>query len=180
MRKPLEVGLKVAVPLRHLFAGQSYTLLRYRWRLGRTTIYKFFPKVCKAILKEFQQEYLICRTYPEEWRGIEEKIRNRWNVPHAVGTLDGKHIAMKKLQKSGTEYLNYKGYFYLVLLALVDAEYKFLWVNVGSSGSFSDAQIFNHSKLRRKIENGTLGLTTRLITRTIGTWRAKSTLLPVE
>ena len=46
----------------------------------------------------------------------------------------------------------------LVLLALVNAEYKFLWVNVGSSGSSCDAQIFNRSKLRRKIENGTLGL----------------------
>ena len=34
--------------------------------------------------------------------------------------------------------------------------YKFLWVNVGASGSSSDAQIFNGSKLRRKID--TLGL----------------------
>ena len=43
-------------------------------------------------------------------------------------------------------------------MALVDADYKFLWVNAGASGSSSDAQIFNHSKLKRRIENGTLGL----------------------
>ena len=47
--------------------------------------------------------------------------------------------------------------FSLVLLALVNADYRYLWVDVGSNG-YSDAQIFNHSKLRRKIENGTLGL----------------------
>ena len=64
------------------------------------------------------------------------------------------YIAMKKPKKSGSEYFNYKGYYSLVLLALVNAEYKFLWVNVGASGSSSDAQIFNCSKLRRKIENG--------------------------
>ena len=29
---------------------------------------------------------------------------------------------------------------------------------MGASGSSSDAQIFNHSKLKRRIENGTLGL----------------------
>ena len=47
--------------------------------------------------------------------------------------------------------------FSLVLLALVDAEFGFLWVDVGSSESLSDAQIFNHSKLKEKIEDGTLG-----------------------
>ena len=157
-RKPLPVGLKLAVTLRHLSTGESYTSLQYQWRVGRTTIVKFVPKVCKAILCEFQKEYLICPTVPEDWKSIEEKFRNRWNVPHDVGALDGKHIAIRKPWKSGSEYFNYKGYFSLVLLALVDAEYKFLWVNVGVSGSSSDAQIFNCSKMKRRIENGTLGL----------------------
>ena len=98
----------------------------------------------------------MCPTDPKDWKKIEERFRNRWNVPHVVGALDGKHIAIKKPKKSGSEYFNYKGYFSLVLLALVD--YKFLWVNTGSSGSSSDAQIFNRSKLKRRIENGTLGL----------------------
>ena len=43
----------------------------------------------------------------------------------------------------------------------MDTEYKFLWVKVGASGSSSDAQIFNRSKLKRRIENGTLGLPPR-------------------
>ena len=130
-RKPQEVGLTLAVTLRHLST---------------------------ALLQEFQHECLICPTDPEDWKSTEEKFRNRWNVLHAVGALDGKHIALKKPKQSGSEYFKYKGYFSLLLLALVDAQYKFLWVNVGASGSSSDAQIFNHSKLRRKIENGTLGL----------------------
>ena len=109
-------------------------------------------------MKEFQQEYLGCPTDPKDWKKIEERFRNRWNVPHAVSALDGKHIAIKKPMKSGSEYFNYKGYFSLVLVALVDADYKSLWVNMGASGSSSDAQIFNRSKLKRRIENGTLGL----------------------
>ena len=72
-RKPLEVGLKLAITLRHLSTGE--------WRVGRTTICKFVPQVCKAILKEFQQEYLVCPTDPEDWKKIEERFRNRWNVP---------------------------------------------------------------------------------------------------
>ena len=65
--------------------------------------------------------------------------------PYVVGTVDGKHIAIKKPKKSCSDYFNYKGYFSMVLLALEDADYKFLWVNAGASGSSSDAQIFNRS-----------------------------------
>ena len=150
-RKPLEVGLKLAVTLRHLSTGECYTSLQYHWRVGRTIICKFIPKVCRAMLHEFKKEFLICPTETEAWKSIEEKFRNRWNVPHAVGALDGKHIAIKKLWRSGSGYFNYKGYFSLVLLALMDAEYKFLWVNVGASGSSSDAQIFNRSKLKKRL-----------------------------
>ena len=156
--KPLEVGLKLAVTLRYLSTGENYTSLQYQWRVGRTTICKFVPQVCKAILKEFQQEYLVCPTKPKDWKKIEERFRNRWNVPHAVSALYGKHIAIKKPEKSGSEYFNCKGYFSLVLMALVDADYKFLWVNAGASGSSSDTEILNCSKLKRRIENGTLGL----------------------
>ena len=100
----------------------------------------------------------MCPTNPEDWKKIEEIFRNIWNVPHAVSALNEKHIAVKKSKKSGSEYFNYKGYFSLVLLALVNANYKFQWVNLGASGSSSDAQIFNRSKLKRRIENVTLGL----------------------
>ena len=74
----------------------------------------------------------MCPTDPEDWKKIEERFRNRWNILHAIGALDGKHIAIKKPKKSGSEYK--KGYFSLVLLALVDADYKFLRVNVEASG----------------------------------------------
>ena len=79
-RKPVEVGLKLAVTLRHLSTGESYTSLQYQRRVGRTTIRKFVPQACKAILKEFQQEYLVCPTDPEYWKKIEGRFRNRQNV----------------------------------------------------------------------------------------------------
>ena len=82
----------------------------------------------------------MCPTDPEDWKKIKERFRNRWNVPHEVGALDGKHIARRKPKKSCSEYFNYKGYFSLVLFALVDVDFKFLWVNVGGTGSSSDIQ----------------------------------------
>ena len=65
---------------------------------------------------------------------------------------------MQKQNKSGSEYYTYKGFFSPVLPALFNAEYRFLLVDVGSSGSSSDAHIFNCSKLRKNIEDCTLRL----------------------
>ena len=59
--------------------------------------------------------------------------------------------------KSGSLYYNYKGFFSIVLMALVDAEYRFRWVDIGTEGSCSDAQIFNAGELRDKIEDGSIG-----------------------
>ena len=39
------------------------------------------------------------------------------------------------------------------MLALVDGQYKFRWVDVGTAGSCSDAQIFNARHLKRKIDD---------------------------
>ena len=89
---------------------------------------------------------------------MEETFRTRCIVPNAVGDIDGKHITMKKPKKSSKNYYNYKGFFALVLLALVDVEYRCLWIDCGLSACCSDAQIFNRSLLREKIEDGSLGL----------------------
>ncbi len=43
-------------------------------------------------------------------------------------------------------------------MALVDADYKFIWIDVGANGSASDAQIFNSSELYECIETGQIGL----------------------
>lgn len=42
-------------------------------------------------------------------------------------------------------------------MALVDAEYKFICVDVGANGSASDAQVFNQSELKETIENSAIG-----------------------
>ena len=76
---------------------------------------------------------------------------------HALGALDGKHVALKKPKNTGALYHNYKGFFSIVMLALVDGQYKFRWVDAGTAGSCSDAQIFNASQLKRRIEDGRIG-----------------------
>lgn len=44
-------------------------------------------------------------------------------LPARLGALDGKHILLQAPINSGSEFINYKGHFIIVLVALVDADY---------------------------------------------------------
>ena len=61
--------------------------------------------------------------------------------PHAIGAFEGKHVTIRKPPKSESLYHNYKGIFSIVMLVLVDAVYRFRWVDIGTEGSCSDAHI---------------------------------------
>ena len=82
----------------------------------------------------------------------------RWNFPHCFAAADGKHVAIAKPPNSGSTYYNYKGFFSIVLLALVDHDYKFLAVDVGCQGRISDGGVFKNSALYTAFKNNELNL----------------------
>ncbi|XP_060582559.1 putative nuclease HARBI1 [Ruditapes philippinarum] len=157
-REALEPGLKLAVTLRHLATGASYSDLMYSFRVGSNTISKFVPEVLDAIIQEYSEEVLPAVVTAEQWQQIADDFRTKWNFPHVCGALDGKHVRIKNPKNSGSLFYNYKGFFSIILLALVDANYKFIWVSVGANGSASDAQLFNNTELRTMLEENNLGL----------------------
>eukprot|EP00057_Strongylocentrotus_purpuratus_P007942 XP_011662416.1 PREDICTED: uncharacterized protein LOC762755 [Strongylocentrotus purpuratus] len=73
------------------------------------------------------------------------------------GSLESTSIS-RSPTKSGSLYFNYKQFFSVVLMALVDSKYQFMWIDVGGVGHQSDAQIYNNSELKECIEAGTLGI----------------------
>jgi len=156
-RKPLEPGLKLALTLRHLATGEDYHSLRFQWRCAHNTISLVIREVCRAIVAEFSGEVISCPQTPDGWKQVAAKFGERWNFPHALGALDGKHIAIRKPMNSGSYYFNYKHFFSIILMALVDADYKFLWVDVGANGACSDSQVFNISQLKAQIDDETIG-----------------------
>lgn len=133
-RDSLPAGLKLGLTLRYLATGNSYKTLEYAFRVGNNTISKFVPEVCEAIIDELLEECLYCPNTPDGWLEISEKFGQKWQMWNVIGALDGKHIAIKCPPRSGSLFYNYKGFHSIVLLALVDAEYRFLYVDIGANG----------------------------------------------
>ena len=156
-RETLPVGLKLALTLRYFASGNSYSSMKFGWRVPHNTISLTIREVCKAIQEEYMDELMTCPTTPDAWRAIANQYMHRWNFPNTVGAIDGKHIAIKCPPNTGSTYYNYKGFFSVLLLGLVDADYKFIWADVSGRGAASDAQVFNDSELKEMMEDGTIG-----------------------
>lgn len=93
-----------------------------------------------------------------EWTKIAKEFNDVWNFPMCVGALDGKHVTIKPPPHSGSYYFTYKHTFSVVLLALVDANCKFLFVDVGTNGRISDGGVFRNSQLSGALETNSINL----------------------
>ncbi|PNF38452.1 hypothetical protein B7P43_G04032 [Cryptotermes secundus] len=94
----------------------------------------------------------------ECFKKVAKDYFEKWNFPNCLGSIDGKHIRLKSPAKSGSIFFNYKQFFSIVLLAIVDAKYRFLMVDVGAYGKDSDAGVFCNSVIHQNIRNGSLPL----------------------
>ena len=125
--------------------------------LEQRIIDKFVSEVCDAMTRAYQDQVMQCPTLPEDWLLVESVFRWKWNFPHALGVLDGRHIPIRCPQGRGSLFLFCKGFHSIVFLALVDGDSKFLWVDMGAAGSNSDGHIFKHTNLRHNIEDSSIG-----------------------
>jgi hypothetical protein len=97
-------------------------------------------QVCKAIWKKLQKQHMPELTVAH-FEKIADDFRGTWKFPNCIGCIDDKHTRIKRPRNSGSMYCCYKNYYPIGLLAITDANYKFITVDVGSFGKDSDAGV---------------------------------------
>lgn len=93
-----------------------------------------------------------------EWLQISKRFEEKWNFPHCLGAMDGKHVVIQAPFNSGSDYYNYKNNFSIVLFAVADADYNFTFIDVGCQGRISDGGVFKHTSFYKKLNNDSLSL----------------------
>ncbi|XP_068250226.1 uncharacterized protein [Palaemon carinicauda] len=119
-RTPIPPGLIVAVTLRFLATGSSYKTLGYAFRVAHNTISLIVPETCQAIISVYGDSELKLPQTAEELERMAQRYEERWNLPHCIGAHDGKHICLCNPALGGSYYYNYKKFYSIVLLAIVD------------------------------------------------------------
>jgi len=66
------------------------------------------------------------------WSQIVNDFWDLWNFPNCIDAFDGKQVKFQAPTNTGSKFSNYKHCFSVVLLAWVDARYKFTVVDIGS------------------------------------------------
>ena len=146
----------MALTLRFLASGESLWSLAVQFRCGKSTACNIVKHTSDALYQAFSANYLSAPESEREWEKVAEEFYAKWNFPLCLGALDGKHVRMKCPAKAGSLFYNYKRFHSILLLALVDANYKFIVIDVGSAGREGDAAIFQTSSVAEMIKNNTL------------------------
>ncbi|XP_062576941.1 uncharacterized protein LOC134238850 [Saccostrea cucullata] len=158
MRSTISAEERLAVTLRYLATGESFRSLGYSFRIAHNTLSSIIPDVCTALFNALKHVHLKVPSSEAEWENIAREFMERWNFPNCLGALDGKHVVLQAPFKSGSFYFNYKNTHSVVLMALVNANYKFIYVDVGSNGRVSDGGIFRDCTLRSAMEDNSLNM----------------------
>jgi len=103
-----------------------------------------------------------CETKPEptteHWLEISNTFYSKTNSPNCLGAVDGKHIRIQNLKSTGSLFFNYKKYFSIILIAVVDANLSFIYIDVGSYGKESDSNIFKKNSFGKKLYSNALNI----------------------
>ncbi|XP_049880389.1 uncharacterized protein LOC126376875 [Pectinophora gossypiella] len=147
---PLEM---IGLTIRFLASGNEIRNIHLDYYRGISTVAKIIRVVCKAIWK-FCLNANIPKITQQLFEEIAADFDKKANFPNCIGAVDGKHI--RNPPKSGSLFFNYKGYNSIVLLAIVDSKYRFIYVDIGAYGKESDSTIFHNTKLYDLLMRGDL------------------------
>lgn len=99
---------RLVLTLEYLAGGAMFE--RYSasvYRISRSSTSKIIMETCKIIYEELAKTEFP-KFSEQFWMNTAISYHTNWNMPHCLGSIDGKHIRIKKPPNAGSTYYNYK------------------------------------------------------------------------
>ncbi|XP_040203872.1 putative nuclease HARBI1 [Rana temporaria] len=158
MRTAIPAEQRLIATLRYLATGRSLQDLKSTTGISPQALGLIIPETCSAIIQVLQKDYIPFPSNPQQWQDVAAQFQHQWDFPNCGGAIAGKHIRIVPPPNSGSDYLNYKGFCSIVMLAVVSATYEFLFLDVGKNGCNSDGGAIMQTEFYKRLQNGSLNL----------------------
>ena len=158
---PISPAERLAICLFKLARGPYNFTMQEMVGHGESTIRQIVTEVCEAIQLRLQKKY-VDDLFPTTDEAVEEAMvdmGSEWQFPQAFCAIDGSHIPIKCPpggKEANKQYHNFKGFYSIIVLSLVDAKYRFLWNSVGATGNTHDSTLFQSTDIYEKLTDGKL------------------------
>lgn len=152
MRRAISVEHRLAITLWCLATCAEYRTIRNLFGVARCTVCVIVHDTCDAIVQIFLSSYIYFPT-DEELQQVIDGFNVKWQMIQCAGAIDGCHIPVKPPAMHHTDYYNRKGWYSVILQAVVDHNYMFRDIMVSWPGSVHDSRVLAQSQLYRKASN---------------------------
>ncbi|XP_050792984.1 uncharacterized protein LOC127043187 [Gopherus flavomarginatus] len=139
----------MAIALWKLAMPDSYRSVRNQFGVGKSNVGAAVLQVANTVIDQLLSRVLTLGNVQTIVDGF-----NALGFPNCGGAIDGTHIPILALAHQGGQYVNRKGYFSMVLQALVGHKRCFTDISLGWPEKVHDARIFRDSGLFEQLQEG--------------------------
>ncbi|KAF2897726.1 hypothetical protein ILUMI_08454 [Ignelater luminosus] len=123
---------RLAITLHYIAQGGAMCEIARSPLRGRASVSRIIRETCNVLWETLSPIYLSPPSL-EEWEHIKTQFYEKWTMLNLIRAIDGKHIPIQNPFKSCTRFYNYKHFYSIHLMAICDADYKFIFVDIGAT-----------------------------------------------
>ena len=155
MRRCISLERRVAITLWVLATTSEFRTVGHLFGVARNTVCVIVHETCITIVKKLLPVYI---QFPEgnALSEVMDGFKQTLDVPQCAGSIDGSHVPVTPPSMNHTDYYNRKGWYSMLVQAVVDHEFLFRNLCIGWPGSVHDARVLANSSVFKKISNGQL------------------------
>ena len=152
LRKAISVEQRVAITLWCLATPCEYRTVAHLFGVACSMVCTIVHDTCLAITNSLLKIYISFPT-GESLNTLINGFEHKWGFPQCVGAIDGCHVPISAPLMNHTDYYNRKGWYSMIIQAIVDHDYIFRDICVGWPGSVHELDnVGNRTILGRQIQ----------------------------
>ena len=129
--------MQLAICLYKLSRGDYYYTISEMTGIGESTVTNIVNEVCQSIINNLWKDS-VEQLFPKTEKDFNDSLHHmdcEWQFKYAFCAIDGSHLPIKCPPSGAEAKKQYHNFYSIILLALVDTNYHFIWASIGARGN---------------------------------------------